>query len=537
MNALSHFDALHPGPTWRPWRAFVAAVYGEPLDDEARSLFSQCTGRQSPREGGYPEAVCIVGVQSGKTSVAGALASHAALTGERGTHALLVGQDHRGAMRALLRYAREPFEEVDAFRGEVARSTADSLELNNGCSLSAYPCRPAAVRGIRASIVCIDELAFFTSTDGRPTDSEMLRVARGRVATTSGKLIILSSPYWQAGALWELHRRHHGEEDSPVLVWQASAPTMNPCLAEDYLARMREEDPEAAQSEVEGLFRSGLSTLFDVGALDAVTPADLREQLPARGCRYVAHFDPSGGRRDAAALAIAHRAADGTGVLDLVRAWPSPHNPAEVIAKAAAEMKRYSITRCTVDRFAGEFPAEQFRLHKITAEVAKATTSDHYLALLPLINSRSVTLLDDADLLRELRGLERRAGAGGKDLVSHRRSAHDDRAAAAAAVLVAAATSPKKNRITWGKQDGSQRRAAMLRAVRGRQRWARALQDRGGPSAVDLAFPRAPAPRPRERWPDPPRHADADHGGTLGASPVSPPADLSDPFDRSNRYR
>src|SRR5262249_20680775 len=159
---------------------------------------------------------------------------HAALVGEAGTHALLLGQDHRGAMRVLLRYAREPFETIDAFKAEVVRSTADTLELKNGVSLSAYPWRPSPIPGLRPRIVVIDELAFFTATDGRPVDTEMLRAARGRVATTGGKLIILSSPYAQTGALYELHRKHFGRDDSDVLVWQASAPDMNPSLPADY---------------------------------------------------------------------------------------------------------------------------------------------------------------------------------------------------------------------------------------------------------------------------------------------------------------
>ena len=166
MNVLDLFDTLHPGPTWRPWRAFVAAVYGEPLDAEGLEIFRKHTGRREPHPEGYPEAVMVVGVQSGKTDVAAALGDHAALTGEPGTHALLVGQDHRGAMRALLRYARAPFASVPAFRAEVSRETADVLELRRGTSLSAYPCRPAALRGLRACIVCLDELGFYTATDG-----------------------------------------------------------------------------------------------------------------------------------------------------------------------------------------------------------------------------------------------------------------------------------------------------------------------------------------------------------------------------------
>ena len=66
------------------------------------------------------------------------------------------------------------------------------------------------------------------------------------------------------------------------------------------------------------------------------------------------------------------------------------------------------------------------------------STSGHYLELLPLVNAGSVALLDDSDLLRELRGLERRRGAAGRDRVDHRRGSHDDRAAAAAGALVQA---------------------------------------------------------------------------------------------------
>jgi hypothetical protein len=57
--------------------------------------------------------------------------------------------------------------------------------------------------------------------------------------------------------------------------------------------------------------------------------------------------------------------------------------------------------------------------------------------LLPLVNSARVRLLDDAELLRELRGLERRRGAT-RDRVDHRPGAHDDRAIAVTVALVQA---------------------------------------------------------------------------------------------------
>lgn len=470
LGVLPYFDALHPGPSWRPWRVFVSAVYGEPLsaerplleaDDEdvvvlgpetesELDLFRRFTGRQEPREGGYPEAVCIVGVQSGKSSVVAALASHAALTGEPGTHALMIAQDYRSSQRALLTYARAPFQTIPAFRREVERETADTTELRNGVFLSAYPSRPESVRGVRACIVAIDELAFFTSTDGRPTDREMLRVARGRVANTGGRVIVLSSPYGQFGTLYDLHRRHYGKEDSPVLVWQATAPAMNPTLSADYLERMRTEDPEAAVSEIEGQFRAGVSTFLDPEALTAVVDTGVRERPPSRASSYYGYVDAaSGSGKDAFAVGIAHR--DGQrAVLDVVRAWRPPFNPSGVIAEAADLLKRYGIDRVSGDRYAPGFVAEGFRGSGITYEPAEFTTSQTYLEFLPLANSGAVRLLDEPHLLRELRGLERRRGAAGRDRVDHRPGSHDDRAVAAAGALVAASEPAQEElSLTW----------------------------------------------------------------------------------------
>ena len=364
MNVIDLFHAA-PRASWRPWRAFVAAVYGEPLDDDALELFRRHTGRSEPRAGGYPEAVAVVGVQSGKTCVAASLAVHAALTGQRGTHALCIAQDQRGAVRALLRYARAPFDEVDSFRAEVRRSTADTLELAGGTSLSAYPCRPAAVRGLRACIVAVDELAFFTATDGRPVDVEMLRVARGRVATTGGKLIVLSSPDGQSGALWELHRRHYGKDYSDTLIWQGSAIAMNPTLPADYIARMERDDPEAFRSEVMGEFRAGVSTLLDADALAAVIEAGVRERAPQDRVQYAGAVDAaSGSGKDCRSRDSARGRA--RIAVDVVRRWSPPFNPSGAIAECSDLFKRYRIRDASGDRYAPGFVSEGFRSNGIS---------------------------------------------------------------------------------------------------------------------------------------------------------------------------
>jgi hypothetical protein len=451
LGALPPFNNQR---TLTAWLAFIRATDGLPMSAADLALFRRHTGRTEPRQGGYPEAVAIVGVQSGKTRIAAAFADHAALVGEPGTHALLLGQDLRGAMRVLLAYVREPFESIEAFKAEVVRSTADTLELRNGVCLSAYPCRPASVRGLRACIVVIDELAFFTATDGRPTDTEMLRAARGRVATTGGKLIVLSSPYAQSGALYELHRKHYGRDESDTLIWQASAPDMNPTLPADYLTRMAAEDPEAYRSEVLGEFRTGITTLFDPDALTACVAEGVRERAPEATHRYTSFTDAaSGSGKDAFTLGIAQQAGDRV-MLDAIRSWKPPFNPSGVIAEAAALLKTYRLLETTGDRYAPGFVSEGFRQQGITYRPSERDRSTIYLDLLPMVNAERVVLLDDAELLRELRGLERRRGTTGRDRVDHRPGAHDDRANAAAGALTLVAADQRQvirvREAIWG---------------------------------------------------------------------------------------
>jgi hypothetical protein len=435
--------------TWARWIIFLRALDGLPLDAAQERIFCQHTGRSryAPPPDGWKEAAVITGRQSGKTRIAATIAAVAALDTPRepdGTalYSLLISQDQRAALRTVFSYAVSPFGGlVPTLKRLLNRKRTDTLTLESGVVLAAYPCRPDAVRGLRAVCVVLDEVAFFRNSENYPTDREMLRAARPCLATTGGKLVILSSPYGQAGALWELHRAHFGRDESPVLVWQASAPEMNPTLPQGYLDRMAQDDPEAYRSEVLGEFRSGIATFFDVDALDACVDAHVRERPAVPDVQYIGSFDASGGRNDPAALALAHAVVSPTSgsasVLDVVRAWTPPFNPAHIIAEACDILKHYRCTEVRGDKYAAEFVVAAFRDHGITYHAAEQNRSALYLELLPLVNAGRVRLLDDGELLRELRGLERRRGAT-KDRVDHRPGAHDDRAIAAALALVQA---------------------------------------------------------------------------------------------------
>jgi hypothetical protein len=423
--------------TWAPWLVFLKATYGLPLDEDEERLFCDCTGRSTYDlpEGGWREVACITGRQSGKTRIASLLVAFESALGAESRdgelYALLLAQDWRASIRASFSYVRSLFDTSAILRSAISGETRDTLDLANGLRVATYPCRPASIRGLRARVILLDELAFYRSSEGFAVDVEMIRAVRPCVAMTGGRIVILSSPYGQSGALWDLHRRHFGRDDASTLIWRASAPVMNPTLPADYLARMEADDPEAFRSEVLGEFRAGLSTLLDPEAIQACVATDRLELPPVDAVHYEAFVDPSGGRRDAFTCAIGHR--DGErGVVDVLRAWPAPFNPSGVTAECADLLASYRCSLAVGDRYGGEWPREAFREHGVHYNLADRVKSELYLSLLAHVNGARLELPDDSGLLAELRMLERRRGPSGKDRVDHPGGRHDDRANAVA---------------------------------------------------------------------------------------------------------
>ena len=97
----------------------------------------------------------------------------------------------------------------------------------------------------------------------------------------------------------------------------------------------------------------------------------------------------------------------------------------------------YGIREVVGDKYAGEWPREQFRKNGIGYTVAENTKSEIYLATLPLLNSQRVELLDNPRLIAQLLGLERRTSRMGRDTVDHAPAGHDDLVNSACGALLA----------------------------------------------------------------------------------------------------
>jgi hypothetical protein len=149
--------------------------------------------------------------------------------------------------------------------------------------------------------------------------------------------------------------------------------------------------------------------------------------------RFVAFVDPSGGSSDSMTLAIAHRETE-VAVIDAVREIVAPFNPESATDEFAKTLRGYNISRVSGDRYAGEWPREQFRKRGITYALSEAPKSALYVDLLPRLNSRAIRLVDNARLINQICALERRTSRGGKDSIDHPPGAHDDLANVVAGV-------------------------------------------------------------------------------------------------------
>src|SRR5262249_32395676 len=106
-------------------------------------------------------------------------------------------------------------------------------------------------------------------------------------------------------------------------------------------------------------------------------------------------------------------------------------------------LKSYKIRTVQGDRYAGEWPPEQFSRNGITYEHSELSKSEIYREFLPLLNSRTVALLRNDRLQRQLLALGRESVWGGREIIDHPRAGRDDLANAVAGALVLVQSAPR----------------------------------------------------------------------------------------------
>jgi hypothetical protein len=447
MEAADWFGPWFQGDTWAGWKAFLAAVFGLPMDPTAAAIYRQHTGRVTAPTQPTREGWVVAGVRAGKSRIAALIAVFLACfrdyraslaPGERAVVMVMAGD--RKQAHVIFDYVRA-FLQIPPLHHLVVKETREAIRLKTRVVIEIHASSFRSVRGYTCAAVICDEIAFWpTDEGGANPDVEILKALRPRMVTIPGALLLcISSPYARRGALWEAYHKHHGQDGDPVLVWQAPTQAMNPTVDAQLIADAYAADEVAAAAEYGAEFRRDIESFVSREAVEAVVIPNRRELLPASGVHYVAFVDPSGGSQDSMTLAIAHQHKDGKAVLDCIRERRPPFNPSEVVADFAATLKTYRISSVTGDRYGGDWPPERFREHSIDYKPAEKTKSELYGELLPLVNGAQVELLDDAKLINQLCGLERRTARSGRDSIDHAPGGHEDVANCVAGALLAAA--------------------------------------------------------------------------------------------------
>jgi hypothetical protein len=223
---------------------------------------------------------------------------------------------------------------------------------------------------------------------------------------------------------------------------------MNPSLDHGIIKQAYADDEAAASAEYGGQFRRDIESYISKEVIQACV-GDWFERAYNARYFYRAFVDVAGGSgQDSYAMAIAHDEGGHTAV-DCLRETRPRFNPEQVTDEYCRLLKAYSISRVWGDKYAGSWPAEQYRKRDIAYQAADRSKSELYVDVLPLFNSGRVELPKSPRLVGQLCGLERRTGRGtGKDVIDHAPGSHDDLANVCAGALVGVPAKRLVQRIT-----------------------------------------------------------------------------------------
>jgi hypothetical protein len=216
--------------------------------------------------------------------------------------------------------------------------------------------------------------------------------------------------------VWEEFQMRGGL-DHPV--WQLSSQELNPTISTEYLEAERKRNPEEFKREYLAQFTDSVVSWIEPEVLaPCVIPG--RKELPrVSDATYAAAIDPAFKNSDFA-LAIAHRTSTGLIVVDCVDFWTgskrAPLGFEWVCKEAAYILRRYGIYTVQGDQYAAPAIQQEFLKLGITyrqVTFVRHTRAELFNNLRHVVHQRRIELLDNPELLRQLRSLEERRGADG----------------------------------------------------------------------------------------------------------------------------
>jgi hypothetical protein len=440
INDKKVFGQHFRGDTWAPWFAFLAALFELPMTPEQLAIYQQCTGRNAPPTAPCREAWLVCGRRSGKSFILACIAVFLAVfkdwrpflgPGELAT-IMIIARDRKQA-RVILRFCLGLLKATPMLRKQIESVTQESISLRNNLIIEVHTASYRSTRGYTICAALLDEQAFWPSDESSAApDVEVLAAVRPGMATIPQSILLAaSSPHARRGAMWEAYQKHFGKDGDPILVWQAATRTMNATVPQSTVDEALAADPALNTAEYLAQFRTDVEAFVTREAVLACVSPCVFERPKEHYKTYYATCDPSGGSADPMTLAIGH--VEGKIIMvDALREVRPPFNPTSVVEEFAAACRSYGVSKIVGDRYAGQWPVEAFGKVGIRYEHTPKVKNDHYIDVLPLLNSRRIALLDNGRLINQLVSLERQINRGGRDTIDHPRNQHDDLANAVA---------------------------------------------------------------------------------------------------------
>jgi hypothetical protein len=437
LNLLNS-SALSPAQ-----RTILKATYGLELDQAELEIFRRATGREiyEPRE--HNEATVIVGRRGGKTSrIAAIIATyesyrdHNLPRGER-AYVLLIAPVTEQA-RIAFSFIRNFIVGSPPLKKKVVKIRTNEIDLENGITIACYPCSQVTIRGLSVVVAVCDEIGFWRDevTAANPAD-EVLNALRPAMATfEKHKLIKISTPYRKDGILW---REYLERATLEHLVWQLPSAQMNPTIPSDFLEKERRRDEESFRREYRAEFTDHITGWIGAETLQQCVTESCTERPRVNDAIYAAAADPAF-KGDDFALAVAHRSNDGTIILDHTATWTGTREALGyewVCREIARILKLYDLNTIVGDQHCAAIIQQEFLKLGISYKeitFGAGTRLDIFGNLKHLLIQRKIEILDQPELLRQLRTLEEHKTPRGNIDIRPSYGAKDDLSVALALV-------------------------------------------------------------------------------------------------------
>lgn len=357
--------------------------------------------------------------------------------------ALLIAQNDK-LRREVVRYALGAVQSKPELAALlVGEPTADGFRLRRpDGQLVAFETGVATAggygaRGRSLTDFAMDEAAFFRDASFAVNDEEIFRAGSARVLP-GGQTIVASTPWAEAGLLYDLWKRNFGKPEDALV---AHAPTLvvhDSEMTRAIVAREEARDPDNARREFGAEFMTGGTTVFFEGStLDAAEthPPEWFGLTP--GDRVAAGAD-FGFRSDSSSLILAaHR--DG-----LVHVYGGAEKKPEqgvplkpsVTVRDFARLIDGECSWVMADGHYRESISEHLDEHGLSYLAAPSTPADTYVRARMLLREGRIRIHGvefRTRLLQQLREVQGRPIAGGGMSIIHPRWAkggHGDLAAA-----------------------------------------------------------------------------------------------------------